>query len=454
MTQFIFTRRDIQSRIGRLASVLSNEQVVGLIKRLNTPDRNRLPTMWEVVVLEALSFEGQLRHEACLPNGKRPDIDLVHYAPSGNSIHIVGDILTVSDAGLHEKNPIDVLFEMGPKLARKHGLNQSSLSFNVEGARQGEYGDGRMQLGLPNRGKLLQLLYGEVSAWLREVKTRPSEPSQFRPANAGIKLTITYDPHAKTRSGSYLSYDVAASLEKNPLYTALRDKKDQLRAAPSGAIKLLIACDGGSALISSRRIFRAPGTYDAIQVVDHFLEKHSGIDAVLLISIEEKHSVFPASTFRKLRLELRVSAALRGQPISPDCRTLDALLNRVGSRLPKPRFSAYNVAKWCLSPNGGPSLLGSNRITYEGSTRMKIEVSVKTLMALLAGKISVERFQEACRWGHQGGPKNPFAAGLEEGRMISDVGIESMEEAADDDWIVFELGNVDAAIAPFFFPNS
>lgn len=449
--QFIFSRRDIQERIERLSKILREDQVSALINRLNKPDKNRLPAMWEVVVLGALSHEGELEHEACLPSGKRPDIDLSHISSSGQPLRIIGDILTVSDAGLHEQNPVDLLFEYGPKLAKKFGLGQSSLSFRIEGGRDGKYGDGRMRLALPKRGQLIELLHGEVTAWLREVSKQPGKHCVFRPKNTEIGLTITYDPTAKTQSGSYLSYDVAASLEKNPIYKALRDKKDQLSGAQEGAIKLLIVCDGGSSLLRSGSTFRAPGNYGVLQIVDHFLTKHSGVDAVLLIAVEEKHSFLPPRISRSLKLDLRVTAAHRGPPISAQCGVLDALLSRAAARLPQPQFSAYNAAKWCLNPGTGRSRMGDYRISYEGSKRM-VEISARGLMELLAGAVSLEEFEQAHRWGLSGGHVNPFNAALEDGRSLACVGVQK-REGVDDDWIRFEFGEVDAAISPFFLPK-
>lgn len=72
MTQFVFSRRDLQTSINRLHSVLSHEQLSGLIKKLNTPNEQRLPTMWELVVLDAFAQVASVRHEVPLPQGSAP----------------------------------------------------------------------------------------------------------------------------------------------------------------------------------------------------------------------------------------------------------------------------------------------------------------------------------------------------------------------------------------------
>ncbi len=61
--------------------------------------------MWELVMLDALSGDGVLRHEIQLPNGRRPDIELTVSLTEGEHTLIIGDVAMVSDAGLTNKTP-------------------------------------------------------------------------------------------------------------------------------------------------------------------------------------------------------------------------------------------------------------------------------------------------------------------------------------------------------------
>ena len=65
MSSFIFARRDLQRAIDRL----------------NRPGEQRLPTMWEAVMLDALTTIGTLRYEIVLSNGRRPDFELTVPGP-------------------------------------------------------------------------------------------------------------------------------------------------------------------------------------------------------------------------------------------------------------------------------------------------------------------------------------------------------------------------------------
>lgn len=455
MTNFIFSRRDIQQRINRLSSTVTADQLEVMVAKLNTPGRNRLPTMWEVLVLDALAQEGALRHELPLSSGSKPDFELTYQSSGGHALLVIGDVLTVSDTGLKELNPVDVLFEQTPAIANKHGVDPNRISYKIDGQQVGRHGDARMQLGLPKRGELIALLNGEVSGWLRKVGRNPDSPSQFQPSQEGLTFTISYDPTGRSRSGSYLSYDVAASREKNPLYKALRDKKIQLEGASEDAIKLLIACDGGCAVLrSNTSSFRAPGTYNASQIADHFLNKHSGIDAILLITVEEQRSPFDPKTSRRLRFDLRVDAETApAQPLPLVYRLLDELARKSIHHFPAPQRVPYNAIRRCQEPGLGHSQMGVYRMADKGLKGRTVSISARGLLELLSGRISSEQFKQAHRWDSAMPGWNPFANALAEGRMIADVKIEAMDDL-DDDWLTLEFGEVDAAVAPFSTPST
>ena len=116
MSNLVFSRRSIQSLISQLQYVLPLPQLEGIVRPLNETDR--ISAMWEVVFLAALSRIGAIRHEITLPSGRRPDFGLncERYA-------IVGDITSVSDAGRHDENPVDMLEYQIRRLAIRHNLN-------------------------------------------------------------------------------------------------------------------------------------------------------------------------------------------------------------------------------------------------------------------------------------------------------------------------------------------
>ncbi|WP_369975464.1 hypothetical protein [Xanthomonas bundabergensis] len=450
MTNFIFARRDLQKRIDRLKRVLSEGQIVEIVNRLNTPGWNRLPAMWEIVVLDAFSQEAKLRHEVPLPSGRRPDLELTYFSPNGEVLLVVGDVLAVSDKGLDEQNPVDVLFEKVPEIARKHGVDPVKLSYKVEGERIGRYGDGRMQLALPKRGELIELLRAEVAAWLHGVRQAPEEQHVYKPVDESLRFSIAYDPSASSVTGSYLSYDVAASREKNPLYKALKAKKDQLIGAPEQALKLLVACDGDSALLHNiSSSSRTPGTYSALQIVDHFLSKHSGIDAVALISVEERRTALDPKTYRKLRFNVSVKGReLPDDKFSKNYALLDELMRGAMKHFPAPQKAPYNAIRRCLEPGVGHSQMGAYQLTVEGGNVSKVSISSRGLMGLISGAVTQNEFIIAHERPGSPSIASYFSDALAQGRMIVGIEIEEMD-GLDDDYFTIHFGDADAAISPF-----
>jgi hypothetical protein len=192
LSNFVFERRAIQAALGRLVSVLSTAQLVDLVKRLNRAGEDRLPAMWEVMVLDAFGAVGELRHEAPLSNDRRPDIALtLPIDPLGRTAEIVGDIRTVSDRGLDEQNPVDVLGRELARLVRKAGLNGNRFGWRVEGSRQGSYRDGRMRLHLPAAPRLVEIMRLEVAPWLATIADAPDQPAalEYKSPEAEFKLT-------------------------------------------------------------------------------------------------------------------------------------------------------------------------------------------------------------------------------------------------------------------------
>lgn len=446
MTNFIFSRRDLQQSINRLGNVLDPEDLRKLVAALNRQDRERLPKMWELVVLDAFSQVAPLRHEVALPSGRKPDFELSVAHPSGEPLLIVGDVATVSDAGLDEQNPIDVLFQEGPRIARRLGLEPNHLGYNVDGDRSGRYGDARIKLQLPPKGKLLQVLNGPMKAWLKDVKLKGLKKSLYEYDEEGFKFTVKYDQSQRYHSGSFTSYDVAASLEKNPLYKALRSKRDQLDGAPRDSLRLIVVCDGDSAVLSRTALSSGNGTYSAKQITSHFLNKTSSIDAVLLCTVEDTASRSSASEYQ-LRFDLEVAdKASSPELVAANVKALGTLLRRAADQFPKPHQMPVNAARRCQDSAVSRSHNGALCMTSDSN-----KISARGLLDLLAGTITSEQYLAQHRWG-ESGVSNVFEIMRREGRSITSAHIEAMEHP-DDDWIVFEFGEPDPAASPFRAPD-
>ncbi|TAN07481.1 MAG: hypothetical protein EPN36_02280 [Rhodanobacteraceae bacterium] len=449
MTNFIFSRRDMQKCIDRLAKVIDADQLTSIVGKLNKRGDQRLPTMWELVILDALSHVGKLRHEVPSADGSRPDFELETGIDGEPRLLIVGDITAVSDAWLDEQNPVDVLFGEVSKLARKCGLNPNKFGYHVPGERVGSYGDERMKLSIPQRGQLHFLVRSVLKPWVCGVKEAPDRPHRLDHLDGDTRFSLTYVPTQEFASGGYVSYDVALSLDRNPLFGALKSKADQLRHAPDNALRLIVACDGDCALFRGSSFYRSPGTYSAHQIVQDFLRQHSSIDAVLLVGIDEQRGAFGTTAIYKVKYDVLVPPSRAWSARSGDeaLASLEKVLRAAAEHVPRPVQTACNAVMRCRERGFGHGMVGAYKMR-DNSVRL----SSRAIQRLLAGETTPENFNMMHGWDREKGPGNPFSRAIREGRMISATKIEPGGDH-DDDWFVFTFGRPDPAISRFVVPR-
>ena len=84
-------------------------------------------------------------------------------------------------------------------------------------------------------------------------------------------------------------------------------------------------------------------------------------------------------------------------------------------------------------------------------TERRAKISARTLLELMAGRLDQSSF--LATYGQE--ERNIFFRQLREGRTIANIYVEKSENPEDDDeWVVFEFGETDPAIAPFTVPES
>src|SRR6266852_3296618 len=98
----IFSRRSIQAMLDHNATSIGAGATKRHAQRLNRCDEQSLAVEWEVAVLYALSRLGTVLHEPALGGTAR--LDFAFDGPSG--ITFCGDVATVTDAGVSERNPL------------------------------------------------------------------------------------------------------------------------------------------------------------------------------------------------------------------------------------------------------------------------------------------------------------------------------------------------------------
>ena len=74
-----------------------------------------------------------------------------------------------------------------------------------------------------------------------------------------------------------------------------------------------------------------------------------------------------------------------------------------------------------------------------------IEMSARMLLVILAGKLTVEDFEQEYRMKPE---ENPFRLMLAQGRLLKSINVEAHPDK-DDDRVVIRFGVPDAAVSPF-----
>jgi hypothetical protein len=127
------------------------------------------------------------------------------------------------------------------------------------------------------------------------------------------------------------------------------------------------------------------------------------------------------------------------------------VLANVVAKLPKPALNSYNAYIQCREPGYGRGHFGGHQLS-----RSFVKISARSVLELLAGRITASEINEAHDWlpesGRGSGMLNPFERCLREGRLITRISVDTSEDEADD-WLTIEFGESDPAISPFVVHN-
>lgn len=301
---------------------------------------------------------------------------------------------------------------------------------------------------LPDKNNISKFFKKNIYPWLVELTKLPGLRDKFEYKQGRTHIILTYHPDTHNGSGSYTSYDVAASRGKNPLYNALKGKKNQLRGAPIDALRLVIVCDGDCSLLRRGSSLMTGETYSSTQVTKDFLRLNSSIDAVLLVTIDEHRAFLAHKVTCSLKYELVTADSYQKSPrlTEQSVKAIYDLLDGAIKTMPTPLRSAYSAAALCLRSEIGPDRIGG--YTLQGND---ITISSRALQRLLAGEISSEEFIRQHRW--DGDEPNPFDRTFKFGQLISAVKVVNGKDL-DDDSLTFSFGWPDPAASPFIVMTS
>ena len=439
MSRLIFSRRATQRALEALRGAIPEDARSDLVLRLNRPGRDRLSAVWEAAVLSAIAQSCAVAYEQPLDSGRRPDFKML-WSHCGHDFSIAGDVTTVSDQGLHDRNPRELLRAEMDRLVKKHGLKPTYFHENVRGRITGEWPDQRMTLCLPERADIATFARRRIEPFLREVRLSPEACHSLDIHDGEAQVSISYDPSRKYGGGGYTSYNVALSLTKNPIRAALDKKKGQLRGAPSDTIRIVFLCDAGC---GAMRQSMNPGTTKSPEAIcQEFLGSTSAIDLVVLITIDR---VSPFQVRSPLRLDIKPVASQRsarnGRLNDQTLSALQSLLEAICKHLPHPVQDAQNAYLQCETPGYGLGGHGG----YEMNRNM-IRVSSRELLELLT-KWEASKPQ---RYDRGETPVGSLATrAIADGRMIRSLQVIDGGVDIDDDYVEIKFGDPDAAISPF-----
>jgi len=431
------------------ARFLTKEQLQKHVDALNRRDEESVDFEWEFAILYALNQLGKLRHEPCL--GK-PRVDVLFQSNDKRS-SFIADIATASDRGNEADNP-RIGFE--GELFRHveaHKLRRQCFSYSIEGHLTGERGKKRMMLKLPSistiRGKTFN---ARLKSFILSVVGEPLRVHVLELQDDVTDIVVRYDPPGKITAENYPtwpSYTVPYSLGRNNVQNVLKRKADRLRDTDYQGSMGIFLCDGGCDTFE--RDYHGPDDYTVDQVIQSFLKKNSSISFVMTITSQRKrttvglgdpelHYRFYASPFPKHSHNTAILECLKGLPAFLP----EPVINSRNAHYRQPSTGKYEG----FSFYGG---IGSMHTKQESN----VQISVRALLGLLAGKISQKQFLEDHRLVPT--PRDPrgwniFAQKLSEGILPSEAWIERSEDK-DDDWLFLKFKDQDPAIGRFVNPK-
>jgi hypothetical protein len=216
---------------------------------------------------------------------------------------------------------------------------------------------------------------------------------------------------------------------RNPVFTNLKKKATQLKEAGFNGVNGVFICDAGC---ESLRMHTE-------EIVQAFFRQHPGTVAfVVAVDVPDQ------STSSRLRARTRISWNPSGIHLRSRSAT-EAALRRFVEAMPRPERSSWHGSEMGLTTEFPRGFAGTHR-SDAGPTGERIRVSARAVVEAL-GRASPERNAPLPAEVFQ-----VFRALVGEGRMLTTATLEPQHHH-DDDWLVLEFGEPDAAISPFRVPR-
>ncbi|MDA8707956.1 hypothetical protein N9M10_01135 [Hellea sp.] len=226
------------------------------------------------------------------------------------------------------------------------------------------------------------------------------------------------------------------SLEENPIFVALKSKEKQLKATPSGNLKVVFLCDGGCKPLSElSRHDSTNRVKSGAEIIRHYLRQGSQLDHVIVVAPKFDTAFASRSQYKKFWAFTQFNGFEHGDLNYGD------KLKKLFSHFPKPLYESSNAKGLILQGSFKPN----NRYQHLGTSYMskgidipefQIKTSAKAVYELISGRIDFERFKKI--------------TGIDEKVMKSEYRIQNIEfqgkgPSNDDDYVTVTLSTDVAA---------
>lgn len=416
---------------------LGGEKARDLLQRLDSKKIDQaLPAEIELSLLWSLSRLGELEVEPYWwGDSYRPDAYTEGLFPTQPAAI---EIAAISDNSISGEEAMDrVALQMSNFVNKaKKGLGDRIYYRFQESS--GYVGRSYFRHVLAPKGYVLTpFAANRILDWIRHAASlRP----RLHIVESGLNVELEETEHKQIRYHNVWSTmpPETHSIDDNPLFEVLRRKLDQLKAAPSGCLRLIFLGDVGSSLLN--RLGRA-GEIDhtrrrmsAREIISTFvLRYHGRVDGVVAFSPQRKPQigygrdelVWNSFLFAAPNLELDVSR-----------------LALIREALPRPRFEGYQVRSLFRQGAFVPTAQGwytGVSIYGKAGGEMNAKVSARAFMDFLAGKTSPEQFRR--QMGQRKGEANLFLHWLNLGLTLSDVKVEPGGLDEDDDYLILTFSD-------------
>ncbi|MCI0628615.1 MAG: hypothetical protein L0387_44360 [Acidobacteria bacterium] len=402
---------------------------------------------WELAVLSGLARLGSIRYELNLGGKTRPDI-LFQTKTQEQGVAI--DITTVSDKGLHKRNPIDAFLDELKRrtLVIKEKGVVGGFIVDVRSDWSGVLHRAPVNLKLPTIRRFQEVVFNTgFNCFIKQILKNPASGHVYEVKTSDVDLRIGFDPRAKgVSSSAYASCTAPYSKSRNPIARAMKSKMDQLKRSEFPGPLGIVICDGDCNMLHSTMYGRWHGTSFSVEdIVADFFGRYSSLSFVMALTIRLR-SIMEMSVGPD-NLEYWPRIFLNPKMRYTVLEGFTKCLQKLPQFLPAPMRTPLNAR--CLIEWKRKTGQWFEDISLEGGLVMKdstIKLSARAVLDLFSGLQDPEQFFKR----HHLHELNPFLMMRRKGRLIANVRVEKSNiPENDDEWLVFEFGEPDAAVSPF-----